>query len=103
MKNVQSGQLPIINFRGLPFRIQGKQLAPGPGDDFRHTISPWSVFFRAPNQWLTGFATGCLLRLDRCSPFSHSEQTPLPRYHSSETPKSRTKVGTRLIFITCRE
>jgi len=24
--------------------------------------------FRAPNQWLTGFAAGCLLRLDRDSP-----------------------------------
>src|ERR1700682_2000903 len=64
----------------------------------RHTISPWSLFFRALNEWLTGFATGCLLRLDRCTPFSRGEQTPLPRYRGLETPKSRIRVDTRLIF-----
>src|SRR5712675_2762619 len=58
--------------------------------------------FRAPNQWLTGFATGCLLRLDRGTALSRREHASFPPYRGMDLPKRRIRVGTRHIFITCR-
>src|SRR6202171_4373570 len=100
----RSGRTPArqVRISDPPSRIlkQGNSLNLPLNIAFRHTILPWRLFFRGWNGWLTGFATGCLLRLDRCTSFSRSEQTPRPRYRGLETPKSRIRVDTRLIFIT---